>query len=71
MADEPQVGQQHEYVERKREYYHIIIFPERTLNFISWGKRTSEQYSDGTLQSILFHKSGPANKQSINTASRI
>ena len=29
-ADETQVGQQHEDVERKREYYHII-FPERTL----------------------------------------
>ena len=31
-ADEPQVGQQHEDVKRKRENYHII-FPERTLNF--------------------------------------
>ena len=29
-ADEPQVGQRHEDVGRKREYYHIIIFPERT-----------------------------------------
>ena len=29
-ADEPQVGQQHEDVERKLEYYHIIVFPERT-----------------------------------------
>jgi hypothetical protein len=29
-ADEPQVGQRHEDVERKREYYHIIIFPEKT-----------------------------------------
>ena len=28
-ADEPQVGQRHEDVERKREYDHIIIFPER------------------------------------------
>ena len=28
-ADEPQVGQQHEDVERKREYYHIIILPEK------------------------------------------
>ena len=26
-ADEPQVGQRHEDVERKREYYHIIILP--------------------------------------------
>ena len=29
-ADEPQVGQLHEDVERKWEYYHIIIFPEWT-----------------------------------------
>ena len=29
-VDEPQVGQRHEDVERKREYYHIIIFPART-----------------------------------------
>ena len=29
-ADEPQIDQRHEDVERKREYYHIIIFPERT-----------------------------------------
>ena len=28
-ADELQVGQRHEDVERKREYYHIIIFPEK------------------------------------------
>ena len=29
-ADEPQVGQRHENVERNWEYYHIIIFPEQT-----------------------------------------
>jgi len=29
-ADEPQVGQRHEDVEKKRENYHIIIFPEWT-----------------------------------------
>jgi hypothetical protein len=29
-SEEPQVGQRYEYVERKREYYHIIIFPEKT-----------------------------------------
>jgi hypothetical protein len=27
-ADEPQVGQGNEDVERKQEYNHIIIFPE-------------------------------------------
>jgi hypothetical protein len=32
-VDEPQVGQRHEYVERKRECYHIIIFPEKTWKF--------------------------------------
>ena len=30
MAEEPKVGQLQEDVERKREYYHIIIFPENT-----------------------------------------
>ena len=30
MADEPQVGQRQEDVERKREHYHIIILPEMT-----------------------------------------
>ena len=29
-ADEPQVGQRHEDVERNQEYYHIIVFPEWT-----------------------------------------
>ena len=28
--DKPQVDQWHEDVERKQEYYHIIIFPGRT-----------------------------------------
>jgi hypothetical protein len=28
--DESQLGQQHKDVERKQEYYHIIIFPEKT-----------------------------------------
>ena len=41
--DEPQDGQRYEDVGRKREYYHIIIFPERR-------KRKSEHHSDGTLQ---------------------
>jgi len=34
-AGEPQVGQRHEEVARKWEYYHIIIFPEMTCNFTS------------------------------------
>jgi hypothetical protein len=29
-ADKPQVGQWNEDVENMWEYYHIIIFPERT-----------------------------------------
>ena len=49
-ADEPQFGQQNEDVERKREYYHIIIFPENTLNCATSKKRTSENNSNGTLQ---------------------
>ena len=29
-TDESQVGQRHEDMERKREYYHITIFTERS-----------------------------------------
>ena len=43
-------GQLHEDVERKREFYHIIIFPDRTWNFTSRKKRTSENHGAGTLQ---------------------
>ena len=49
-ADELQVGQRQEYMERKREYYHIIIFPERILNFTSRKERKSEHHSDGIFQ---------------------
>ena len=48
QADEPQVGQRPEDVERKLEYYGFIIFPER--NFTSKKKRKSEHHGDGTLQ---------------------
>jgi hypothetical protein len=48
-ADEPQVGQRHEAVERKQEYYKTIIFPEKTWNFTSIKKRTSDNYDNGTL----------------------
>ena len=63
-GDEPQVGQWHEDVERKREYYHIIIFPETNWNFTSKKKRSSENHSSLTehFNGILFHKSEPANK---------
>ena len=53
-ADEPQAGQQHENAEKKREYYHIIIFPGRTCNFISRKKRTNEDHNNGTLQRHLL-----------------
>ena len=46
-------GQRHEDVERKWEYYHIIIFPEMTWNFTSWKKRTSEHHSDGCSSTSL------------------
>jgi hypothetical protein len=29
-VDEPQVSQRHKDMENKQEYYHIIIFPEKT-----------------------------------------
>jgi hypothetical protein len=49
-AVEPQVGQWHKDVESKQEFYHIIIFPERTWNITSRKKRSSEHHSDGTLE---------------------
>ena len=49
------VGQWHEDVERKREYYHITIFPERTCRFTSRKKRKSGHNNDG----ILHHHSLP------------
>ena len=38
----------HVYVERKRGYYHIFIFPQRTLNQERRGE--NENLSNGTLQ---------------------
>ena len=49
-ADVPQFGQRHEDVERKWEYFHIIIFPERTSSFTSRKKRMCENHNNGTLQ---------------------
>ena len=48
--------------ERKREYY-IIIFPERTWNFISIKKRIVNSVVMEHFIDILSHKSGPTNKQ--------
>ena len=62
-ADEPQVGQRHEDVERKHENYHVIIFPEISSNFKSRKEWTNEYHNDGTFQHMLFHNSGPANQQ--------
>ena len=49
-ADEPQVGQWREDMERKRKYYHIVIFPENICNLTSRNKRTSVNDSNGALQ---------------------
>jgi hypothetical protein len=66
QADEPQVGQRHEDVERNWEYYHIVI----SLKVLA----ISHQERRGQVKTIimehyngiLFHKSGPANKQHTN-----
>ena len=62
MVDEPQVGQHHENVERKREYYHVIIFPE-DLKFYTKKEGKVNTIVVQLFNSILFHKSGPGNKQ--------
>ena len=42
-------GKRHEVVERRREYYRVIISHEKARNFTSRKKRTSE-HNYGTLQ---------------------
>ena len=59
---EPQVGLRHEDVERKWEY-HIIIFPERTWNLHKERRGKMNTVLMEHFNSILFHKSEPANKQ--------
>jgi hypothetical protein len=69
QIDEPQVGQRHEDVERNWEYYHIVISLK--------GLEILHQERRGQLKTIvmdhfngiLFHKSGPANKQHTNQSS--
>ena len=53
-ADEPQVGQWHEDVGRKLEFYYITIFPEMTWSFKSRKKRTSECNSNRALQEFYI-----------------
>ena len=68
-ADEPQVGQQHEYVEMKREYYHII-FSLKRLEILHQERRGQVKIIVMQLfNGILFHKSGPANKHHTNHSS--
>jgi hypothetical protein len=53
-GDKPQFG--HEDVERKREYYHIIIFPE-SLEILNQEKRGQmDTIVMEHFNSILFHK---------------
>ena len=62
-ADEPQVGQQYEDVERKLEYYHIII-SLKELEILHQERRGQvKTMAMGHFNGILFHKSGPAEKQ--------
>ena len=49
--------QHNEDVERTRECYHIINFPEMTWNVTLKKKRSNEHHSDGTLpQHSLLHR---------------
>ena len=62
-GDEPQVGQRHEDVERKREYYHIIIFLEiiEIIHQLRSGQIKTIMVEH--FEKIILNKSGPANKQ--------
>ena len=51
-----QVGQRDGDVEMKPKYHQIIISLERTLNFTSINKRTSDPHSDGMLQEHFIPK---------------
>jgi hypothetical protein len=69
-ADETHIRQRDEDVERKQEYYHIIIFL-KGLETLHEEKR--EQVKILVMEhfnGILFHKSGPANKQHTNQSIR-
>ena len=64
--DEPQVGQRHEDVNMKREYYHIIIFLKRFEIVHQERRGQMKTIVMEHFNGILFHKSGPANKQHTN-----
>ena len=68
--NEPQVGQRHEYIKRKREYYHIIIFPERIEILHQERRGEIKIIAMGHFNGILFHKFEPANKQHTNQPTR-
>ena len=68
--DKTQVGQRHEDVERKREYYHIIIISLKGLEILRLERRGQvKTLVIENFNGILFHKSGPANKQHTNESS--
>ena len=65
-AGEPQVDQRHEYVERKRQYYHIIILLEGLeILHLERGGQVKTMVLEH-FNGILLHKSGPANLQYTN-----
>ena len=62
-ADKPLVGQRHWDVERKREYS-TFLFSLKGLEILFQGRRGQvNAIVMEHFNSILFHKSGPANKQ--------
>ena len=67
--DEPHVGQRHEDVEMKLQYYHIIIFPERNRNFSSRNKETGEYHSNIPVNNYYYVS--PAFHNTLITASAL
>ena len=63
-AEEPEIGQRHEDMENKWEYYHIFSPRKDSENLHQEGTGTNEHSSDETLQqNSLPRVEGPINKQ--------
>ena len=62
-ADELQFGQKNEASERKWQYYNIFIFLERIDILHNERRGQVNTIAMGDFNRILFHKSGPVNKQ--------
>ena len=67
-AEKPLVDQRHEYVERKRKHYHIVIFPE-ILGQERRGEMNTmviEHFNSNLYTTVILLISSIPNNQLIN-----